>query len=139
VKSNEGNIIDGNFTNSASYTVTGNSSAANVAQTSMNNAALVVSRKPQSVTAKILYDVTTNSLNGAPSGTARFSIDITYTDAAGNVTHNFVVIVGAGTTVGKSVASVSVPVTASAVAVNITAQTLATDTTGQLVAHVYEL
>jgi hypothetical protein len=138
VVGNQGNLIDGNLADSASYTVTGNGSAANVAQSSLNQVALPVSTRPSSITAKILYDVSTNTLNGTV-GPSRFNIDITYIPAGGGAAvHNNVVIITAGTTQAKTVASVSIPVGASSIGFNITAQTLSADTAGQLVAHCYE-
>jgi len=136
VRSNVGSITDGSFGTFATLTVTGNSSAANVSQANVGPVALNVVRKPESITAKVLYDIPMNTLNGANS--ARAIVTLEYIDSAGTAHQTNVGIWNQGQTVGKTVASISVPVDSASIALIASVQTLASDTTGTLTMRVYE-
>lgn len=135
-KSAEGALVDGLFSLSATYQATGNS-AINVTGSASLPASLAVVRRPNTIKARVLYDVSTNTLNGV-GGTARFLIDLVYTSPTGTVTHNTVAAVFSGTTVGKTIGEVSIPTGSSSVLISVTLQTAVADTTGFIVAHVYE-
>jgi hypothetical protein len=136
-KSNETNIVDGLFQPSATYQVTGNS-AINVTQTSTNPQSITMLRRSVSSKVRVMYDITTNSLNGAPGVDARFVIDLVYLSTSGGGNHNVIVNIFGGTTVGKTIAEVVIPAGVISVQINITAKSIVADTAGTLIAHVYE-
>jgi hypothetical protein len=79
-----------------------------------------------------------NSLNGG-GATSLAIIEVIYRDVNGVNQQFFPVQVPAGTVVGKSTATVSIPMGAHNFTVNISVQTRVVDTSGTLTLRVFEI
>jgi hypothetical protein len=137
VKTNEPGMVDATFPTCAVYTVTGNSSSANSAQSSFAFNRVGASKVNPPFTLHIFYDVPTNSLNGGGS-TALAIVGVSYDDSSNTLHQVFPVEIPAGTVQAETSVTVSIPKGAKNFSINASVQTRSIDTAGTLTLRIFE-